>query len=288
MTSTNPHETADLMAHLDGDHTAVDSVAALAYGSADAQQVDPRGIYLANSSDGTKTVVDLADRKRALDKHPPVRKTGDYTFTETDSLIGYLAKHGRDETEVWGSDKSGTIRAVIDAHDEATPGHEMHTATLRLTHTQDWQEWTKSSGRAMTQVEFAEFIEDHLPNIVEPSAGDMLTIAQSLEAKKSVDFKASTRLQDGNIGLQWEETTTARAGGKGQLEIPQRFALGIQVYEGMDAWRITARLRYRIHEGGRLTLSYILDRPDDARREAFSEAVAKVQEGSGYTVWATT
>lgn len=277
MTSTAP-ETA----------TEVDSIAALAYASAQAQQVDGRGLYLVNASDGTKTVIDIADRKRALDQQPPAYKAGNYVFTDTASLIGYLTKHGRDETELWGSETVGTIRAVIDAHDDATPGRETHTATLRLTHTQDWKEWTNSSGKGMTQVDFAEFIEDHLPNIVEPVPGDMLTIAQSLEARKSVEFKASHRLQDGNIGLQWEETTTAKAGAKGQLEVPQRFTLGIQVYEGMDAWRITARLRYRIHEGGRLTLSYILDRPDDARREAFGDAVAKVQEGSGYTVWATT
>ena len=270
------------------DHGDADTVAALAFAAAEAQEIDPRGIYLTSKPDGTAEIVDVADRRRELDQRPPAHKEGVYVFTEPEGLIDYLRIHGSGATEVWGGEKSGTILAVIDGHSGDEPGRERHRATLQLTHTKDWTEWVGKSGVGMTQIDFAEFIEDHLPNIVEPSPGDMLTIAQSLQARKSVEFKASHRLQDGNVGLQWEETTTAKAGAKGQLEIPARFTIGLQVYEGMDAWRITARLRYRIHEGGRLTLAYILDRPEDARREAFAAAVATVEEGSGYTVWATT
>lgn len=48
---------------------------------------------------------------------------------------------------------------------------------------------------------------------------------------------------------------------KGRILVPEVFALGVPVFEGGDRYRVEARLRYRIAEGGKLTMWYDLLRP---------------------------
>jgi hypothetical protein len=50
----------------------------------------------------------------------------------------------------------------------------------------------------------------------------------------------------------------------------------VQPFEGASAFRMTARLRYRISAGG-LRIGYKLDRPEDVLREAFDDVTQVVR-----------
>ena len=267
------------------DRVENDVVADLAMRAAIPHVLDDRGLYLAVTADGGRAVVNVTDERRALDELPPVRKSGQYAVTDPDDFLEYLAKHGSDRTELWGDDKTGRIRAVIDAHASLTPGHEQHTATLNLPYTRDWREWVERDGKTSGQVDFAEFIEDHLPNFVDPSGADMLELAQSFQATSKGDFASSQRLKSGETELLYTETISASAGKKGSLAIPDTFGIGIQVYERGPAYKVEARFRYRIN-GGSLALGYRLTRIDDVRRAAFDEVVERI-EAADWRVWHT-
>lgn len=247
-----------------------------------AQQLEP-GIYW----DGVRgALVDIRAQLHEEATLPPDRKTGAYTVTDVPSFVSYFQKHGEDHSEVWANVNTGTVRAVINAHSDDA-GHQDHTGTLQLATTDDWKEWTASDGKLMSQMEFAEFIEDHLPNFETPSAADMLELAQTFQATTKVDFASSQRVKSGETQLTYQEQQSATAGKKGSLAIPDTFTLGLVPFEGGPAYKVSARFRYRI-QGSTLALGYRLTRPKDVRKAAFTEVVANVADGINHEVWATS
>lgn len=259
-----------------------DVVASLAREASTPVEID-RGLYLLHNG---QTI----DVRKDLEKHEahPRRKTGAYAVTDVDSLLQYLAKHAQLETELWGNATRSEVRAVINAHGAGlhVAGWSDHTATLTLPTTPDWKEWTQRDGKLMEQTEFAEFIEDHLPNFVTPTGADMLELAQTFQATTKVDFDSSQRLKSGETQLTYVENTTAAAGKKGSLAIPDTFDIAVQVHERGPAYKVGARFRYRITNGD-LRLAYRLIRPRDVLDAAFDEVVKHIEDNTVHRVWRT-
>lgn len=241
------------------------------------------GIWLAHSS---LNVVDLYDTlaRRAT---RPTRKTGYYYFTDPDGLVGYITKHGLPETEMYADVDKGTVTTIINAHEGSglnSPGWGDHTATLTLRKTDDWTDWTGNNGKWHPQTAFAEFIEQHLPNCVEPNGATMLELAQSFKATKSVNFEQSKRLKSGETTLEYRESVEASAGQRGGITIPDEITLALAPFEHGAPYKVTARLRYRI-DSGQLALSYVLIRPRDILLDAFNAVVADVAESTDRDIW---
>jgi uncharacterized protein YfdQ (DUF2303 family) len=130
--------------------------------------------------------------------------------------------------------------------------------------------------KQMTQVDFARFLEENLPDIVEPASADLLEVALTFEAKKSVEFSSGVRLANGQIQFQYDEVVRGTAQ-KGSIEIPEQFVLGVAIHVGGPAYRIPVRLRWRLQEG-KVVFWYEVVRPhrfiEDALKE-IRERVAK-------------
>jgi len=106
----------------------------------------------------------------------------------------------------------------------------------------------------------------------------MLELAQSFQAKTKVDFESAQQLANGRRSLQFKETVDARAGQKGEIEIPAEFKLALKPFVGTDPYAVTARFRYRIN-GGNLLIGYKLNRPADVQRSAFGDIVDAIKAG---------
>ena len=245
------------------------------------------GLFIVRDSHGTTRALDLREQLGLLPEHP-ARKTGTLTFTDPMSLIGYLGKHEEPSTEVYADDRACTITAVINAHgasEAGLPGYADHKAVLTMRRSEDWKDWTKNDGQLMAQALFAEFMEDHLPNFVDPTGADMLELAQTFQATTKVDFASSQRVKSGETQLVYSEQQSASAGKKGSLAIPDTFAIGVQVFERGEAYKVQARFRYRINDG-RLLLGYRLTRPRDVLQTAFDEVVETVTSAITPDIWA--
>lgn len=250
-----------------------------------AQKLD-HGIYY----DGSRhELVDIRDALWLEKQRVPARKTGATVVTDVPSFVDALAKHGLPQTELWAQDSTSSIRAVLNAHQPGNDaaGHGDHTITLQLQRTDDWKAWIASDGQLRDQAAFAEFIEDHLPNFVDPTGADMLELAQTFQATTKVEFASSQRVKSGETQLNYVENQEAKAGSKGRLAIPDTFTIALQPFERGETYKVQARFRYRIN-GGNLVLGYRLTRPKDVLRDAFDQVVAKVGEDTGRQVWATT
>lgn len=208
--------------------------------------------------DGYKThTVDL-EALRAPYRPGPIRKRGAYTVSDVNSFLSYYIKHAEMSAEIWAN--KSEIVAVLNANDavDERAGWEDHRVVLQLVHSVEWKRWITVSGRLYPQDDFADFLEGAAADIITPDMATVLEVAQSLEATTKVDFESAYRTQDGQRAFKYKETTQARAGQKGELEIPDRFVLDLRIYEGQDPIRVTARFRYRISNES-LQLGIVID-----------------------------
>ncbi|MBA4865960.1 DUF2303 family protein [Streptomyces sp. PSKA54] len=241
--------------------------------SAPPAELEPGKVYAFHTASGVHKIDLTGPEHTGI----PPRKTGSTTVRDATSWIAYWVKHSDGNSEVYSDSERLTVTAVLDAHTDQTARWSGHRLVLSLRQTDAWKQWLQFDGKLLGQEQFAEFLEDHLPELLEPSSADMLEIAQSIQATSKVDFQSGTRLRDGQRQLQYVETTTAKAGQKGQLTIPETFVVGLVPFEGSEGYRLTARLRYRI-EGSGLRMGYKLERPGDILRTAFADVVAAIGE----------
>jgi uncharacterized protein YfdQ (DUF2303 family) len=206
----------------------------------------------------------------------PTRATGVAHPGTVASFSQYVKRFENDQTTIWVDLISGTLVAVIDDHAADQPGFGQHRAKTELQATPQWNHWLAKDGASMSQTEFAEHIEVGLDDIVEPDAATVLEIAQNFHAKTDVQFRSATRLDSGEQRLQYDEQIAATAGKDGSLTMPSAIKLGLEPFYGEDRFALLARLRFRI-SGGKLTLSYKLDRPDLVRQQAIESIAERLQ-----------
>lgn len=273
--------------------TEADAIIEAARTSADPAILQPLSTYAVATPNGVQ-VIDLdTDEHRRRRKDNPRRKTGTRKFTEHPSFVLYVTQHTVDNVStIWADRDAGQMVAVLNDHanissgydDDFSAGWGDHRAVLTLRQTPAWKAWTKASGDLVSQTTFAEFLEDRAADVVDPDAARLLEVATSIEATKSAAMKSATRLDNGEVKVRYEETIEARAGQAGDLTIPTRIELALSPYEGMDPYKVTARLRYRIGNG-ELKIGVVLDRPEDIIRAAFGDVVDRVADGTGLAVF---
>lgn len=249
--------------------------------------LEPGSIYAFPTAQGPEIV----DMGIYVDRLPaPQRKRGKTVVDDVASFQAYYAKHSDEDSETYVNVDHRTITTVLDAHSQESPRWGDHRLMLQLKCTRAWNAWLALDGKWLTQREFAEHIEARLEDIREPAAAEMLELAQSFQAKTTVKFASGTRLSSGDMTLNWEETTDATAGAKGQIKIPSTFKIAVKclelpVVEGEDpvVYGIEARFRYRI-ERGNLVIGYILNEPAAVLRDAVLAVVGQVEGGLGIEV----
>lgn len=208
----------------------------------------------------------------------PSRARGEATTTEPAAFLAYLHRLGTPATTVWVHQASFTapprVCAVLNDHTDAgVCGWRDHRVGLSLTPTPLWAHWVGKDNQLVTQLEFAEHVEDGITAIIRPAAADMLEIAQTFHASRNVNFSSATRVANGEVQLRWHEDTQASAGRNRSMEVPERFTLALEPWAGAGmVYELEARLRYRLREG-ELRIGYRLDRVDEAMRKAVGDLV---------------
>lgn len=247
-------------------------------------------IFLARNGDESELFDLTTDEYRERQGLQPIRKTGTFNFTETPGFCTYVINHALpDRTTLWADRKLGQIKALIDGHHrgpdaEWVAGWGHHRAILRLTPTKEWTEWMAISGKQQPQDTFAEFLEDHLADVRHPDAAELLEIATSIQASSGTTFSQAIRPSSGEVQFSFVENIEGRAGRSGQLKIPTHIQLGITPWEGLPAYKVQARFRFRLNSG-KLTLGVVLDRPDDVLRAAFGEVLEQISTATSLEVF---
>lgn len=230
-----------------------------------------------------------ADITDAVEKAQPLRNRAQGTVHLGDlaSLLTYCADQvAQLQGYIYADPDGRTITAVFnDQKSTLAPGWRDHRAVFKAEYTPEFTKWLGRNGheRSMGQTEFAEFIEDNFTDLAGADAQTLLAVATTMQATTGINFSSAKRLQDGRTQLVYNETIDAKAGADGALSIPQTFALGLRIFKNGEPYKLTARLKYRLHSGN-VKFWYELERPERAIEDAFKGYVETVREKSGYTV----
>lgn len=214
----------------------------------------------------------------------PVRKRGEVNVADVPSFAAYVGAHKGAGTMVFASTSNPQIKAVLDHHEPAkddaalAPGFGEHVCKLVLQHSPEWLAWTAASGKQMNQTDFAFFLDDHLPDIVEPDGIDVQEVVQNLESRRNVRFESRVELVSGA-----RQFTYADQAETGAMRIPAQFILALCPFVGRQAVRLTARFRYRIKEGT-LSVWYDLLRPQQVLEEVFEDVLTEVQAATSLPI----
>lgn len=240
-------------------------------------------------ADGRQVVIvpdGYADTVIEPDYRKPARKAITATLHDAASFSQYVNDFGSEHSRVFADMMKYSFKGILDYHEAAAGPADYceHIALFQCRYTPEWTTWSggDGAGRAKNQVEFAEFIENNQPDIVEPAGGIILTIVRTLESHKDARFSSSVRLDNGETQFSYEEDIKATAS-KGQLEIPERFMLGIAPFQGGPAYRLEARLRYRINDG-KLKLWYELLRSAKVLESAFQDTVDAIAKATNVKI----
>jgi uncharacterized protein YfdQ (DUF2303 family) len=276
-TTSQPTTAVDHI-HLGAD--TIDRIAELAHASVASQQI------------GEATFLIVPDKHEARDitkqiesaQSAPNRARGGTLLLSIDSFIQFCKDQGKQSTGyIYAHIDKRQLTAVFNDNKETSIGWRDHTATYTAELSREFLTWFKNNGngQAKSQEDFAIFLEDNIADIVEPSGEALLTVATSLQAKTEVNFSSAKRLDNGQVQFVYTENVDARAG-NGTIEIPRTFALGLKVFKNGDAYRVNARLKYRLHSGT-VKFWYELDRVENVIEDAFNHYIDRAKE-SGYTV----
>lgn len=220
----------------------------------------------------------------------PVCPVGGPEFTEPQGFVDYVKNHGKTgRVEIWADLPANSVVAVLDGHfrgaggsgkQDETAGWGVHRASFKLQTSPEWLLWRAIDKLDIDQTKFAEFLDDNLQDVVEPDAATLMEMVSKLTVTTGVSFSSAITLSSGETKLVYIEDQQQ----KGDLKLPRTITIGVSPFLGLPAYRISARLRYRINSQ-KVTFKLLLDRPHIVERDAFAGVLQAITEGTGLMVY---
>jgi len=228
-------------------------------------------------------IVEQGHQVISLEQHlaNPTRTRGAVTLQREKSFWRYVNEHATEASRIYHHGRSFTC--IFDHSAKAAPGWGQHRAIFTLQPSPEWTFWTHNDKRRYTQEEFAAVIEDNMLDITTPSGGAVLDMVSRLEAKTEVLFKSFIRT-DGCQSLTYEETTVAKAGQRGTMELPKQFILTIPAFVGGEKKEVVAKLSFKITEG-KLALWYQLQQATRIVEEVLDRVVSGIATATNIEVF---
>lgn len=243
----------------------------------------------------------------------PERMRGTTTLFELESLAAFVNRHKREESLIFIDDSDPlkpSISVVFDAHQpesvrlttaaaegelgqEPEPGWQEFRAAYSFPMTPEWEAWHGVSGKWQTQGSFAEFLEERIDEVLDPSeAGEaatkmaeklgftlagptkLLDVSRGLHVRVNQNVVNAQNLTTGEIQVVFEEKHEAAGGGPSK--VPGGFAIIVPVFRGGALYRIPVRVRYRI-ESGRVLWQLLPHRLDRVFADAIEGAAVDLR-----------
>jgi uncharacterized protein YfdQ (DUF2303 family) len=244
------------------------------------------------AADGTPYVV-LPDGFQMVDapvEVRPKRPIAKVRLRDATSFINYFNSHKVASSRIYALLQPASFIAVLDdfAAAERQDAYTHNQADWRQFRAQfdvppslEWATWNKLHKHSMTQVQFAEFLLDNLPDVRKPDGSTLYDMALRFEAAQTGSFKSAVRLQDGSHSLNWVAETAQ--GGSGDIKLPEFITLAIPVFENSERTEMEARLRYRVKEGS-LSIWYELVRPHKVLEAEFRKVFGLIVDQCETTI----
>lgn len=238
---------------------------------------------------------------RSLEQYQarPSRVRDSVIFNQVESFVDFYNKFApvfTPFTKAYAKNGGVHVQTIFDYHTvtdgtdalmpEALPAFGHFTATLELDEDTELKVWRGNNNNFMPQMDFVEFIDANLHNIVTPEAAELLEMLQLIEGTRNAVFRSGQRLTNGQVSLAYDEDIQT-TGGKKKMTLPSEIHLSIRFFKHSPRRDVTVRLRYRITEKGGVFFCYQIPQLEDLMELAYNEVVEQVKTGTKTAVYWT-
>jgi uncharacterized protein YfdQ (DUF2303 family) len=220
----------------------------------------------------------------------PFRPTGTLRALNAAAFVALIDAYAQAETVIYAdtgyanpaAPVAPSFTGIFNHHSKAAsigarPGWLDFRAVFSPVHTPEFMAWFKIDGTAMNQVDFAEFLEEHTPEIAAPDGALLRETVLNLHTKNDVQFSKAINLANGETQLTYvEQIETGSTGGL--LSLPSKMTLAMPIFDGDDMVRIEANLRIRVG-AGKAMFSVHLIRLDVLIRDRLTKIKADIADG---------
>lgn len=207
--------------------------------------------------------VDLRDIAEKWRVHPERRK-GSANVSTLQSFIDLTNRHKTGHSVLFAATSwpKPSITAVLDYHekDSGKPQFGQHRIHYPCPVTEEFAAWMAQDGKAMSQQDFAAFVENRIAEIATPSRdeeaeyadlfqtkfaapGDMMMLSRGLEIHVASAVKAHHTLSSGEREIVFTEEHDTK------IVVPGLFMVSVPAFLDAVPVRLPARLRYRVAGG---------------------------------------
>lgn len=238
----------------------------------------------------------------------PERKVGTSELTTIESFVAQVNRSKDDNSVIFAdvvNRKAPRLIAVLDynlAGPTGEPRFGQHRAQYKYPVSDQWTAWT-APHENMTQVDFAEFLEARIMDVLDPASLDpegkgvlaafcrqlgirpaspqaLMELSRGLTLHADHKVTQFVNVGTGEAQISFGETHTDSSGAP--VKVSGGFAIAIPVFRGGAPYQIPVRLRYRVKEGQvRWTLQP--QRLDEVWDDAITESVNAVTTKTGLT-----
>lgn len=241
---------------------------------------------------GLRSVRDLLEQWRVN----PIRRKGTAKVTTLESFIALTNRHKDANSVIFAEANwpNPSLTAVLNYHstDPNAPRFGDHRVHYAFPVTDEFKAWADGDSKPMVQETFTAFIEEHAPELADPTStesaqfgqlfrtkiatpAEMITLSRGLQINVASQVKSSVTLQSGEGEIVFVEEHLTDKGEK--LTIPGMFMIALPAFIGGEPVRIPARLRYRV-SGGKIVWIYQLFRWQEFLRQRVVADLKKSQE----------
>jgi len=202
------------------------------------------------------------------------------------SLIEYAERFKNADSMLFADIDANRIVCAIDYHtksnDEGETGARLgvHTATLSMPFSKEWQTWTGGNEKLMGHETFASFLEENAIDVIVPDGAELLELCRDLQVKSGSQFRSSVRMGD-TVSIEYQKDSDVST--RDNIALPVIFTLMIPVYFGEPMVEVKCFTRRKIDDGA-LHLGYKMVRAENIRQADFQRVASRVQFDTGLTL----
>lgn len=237
---------------LENTKTEAGIVAALALGNTKYELIIQNGVPILLTP-GSSGAVDRKSLELLL--NAPHRPSIHVKLATSKDLHAYLVKQSvqisedpstSDNVVVFADRDKLNFHAFLDYHHPAEEHRWLnHSASVTYRESNQFGIWKKNDGMKMSQEEFAEFLDENVLDITDPTGSDVVSFASCLEARRTEVFKSSKNLANGEVQFNWSNESS----GDAVTKFPTDMKIGIPIWTNGEKIQIPVKLFYRVSEG---------------------------------------
>lgn len=232
----------------------------------------------------------------------PRRRKGVAKFQDLASFTAHATRFKDADSALFANPEptSPTMTSLLDYHRAGSGGSPRfgeHRGVYAFPLSEEWKAWREKNAKVMLQSEFAEWIENRILDVADPTgAGDnsrafaetagavFASPSRLLELSRGLTMRVGAKIQNVvNLGTgeaQMQFVTEHQDASGAPLKVPSAFLLALPVFQNGAPYEVCARLRYR-NKDAAIVWFYELYRPERIFEHAFKEACAQAQSETG-------